>query len=106
MIEEKKIAEIVQKLALGYDPEKIILFGSYAKGMPNENSDLDLFIIKNSNLSRPDRAVEARRFLYGSAVPIDLIVYTPSEILESKKMNLGFVNEVLNSGKTLYERAN
>lgn len=105
MISNKKITEIVNKLAIGYDPEKIILFGSYAYGKPNENSDLDLFIIKNSDLPRPERTVQARKTIFGALIPIDLIVFTPNEINEAKNNQFSFVNKVLSSGKTLYERA-
>lgn len=105
MIGKDKISEIVNKIASGYNPEKIILFGSYAAGNPNEDSDLDLFVIKDTDLPRPQRTVQVRKMIYGSMVPIDLIVYTPKEIEESKENKFGFVYEVLNTGKTLYERA-
>jgi len=105
MIEKEKISQIVEKIAIGYDPDKIILFGSYATGNQNDDSDLDLFVIKDSDLSRPQRTVQVRKMLYGSMIPIDLIVYTPKEIEESKDNRFSFVYEVLNSGKTLYERA-
>jgi predicted nucleotidyltransferase len=105
MIEKEKISEIVNKIASGYNPEKIILFGSYATGNPNEDSDLDLFVIKETDLPRPLRTVQVRKMIYGSLVPIDLIVYTPKEIEESKENIYGFVYKVLNTGKTLYERA-
>ena len=105
MIEKDKISEIVQKIALGYNPDKIILFGSYAFGNPDEDSDLDLFVIKETDLPRPQRTVQVRKMLYGAMIPIDLIVYTPKEIEESKNNKYSFVYEVLNTGKTLYERA-
>lgn len=104
MIEQSKISEIINKIALGYSPDKIILFGSYAIGNANENSDLDLFIIKDSDLPRPERGMQVRKLLYGSMVPIDLIVYTSKEIDEAKHNKYSFVYEVLNTGKTLYER--
>ncbi|HAQ19430.1 MAG TPA: nucleotidyltransferase domain-containing protein [Prolixibacteraceae bacterium] len=89
-------------IASGYNPEKIILFGSYATGNPDENSDLDLFIIKETNLPRPERTIQVRKMLFGAKIPIDLIVYTPKEIEESKENKFSFVHEVLNTGKTLY----
>lgn len=104
MIENDKISEIVNKIVSGYNPEKIILFGSYATENPSDNSDLDLFVIKETDLPRPQRAVQVRKMIYGSMVPIDLIVYTPKEIEESKDNKFSFVHEVLNTGKTLYER--
>lgn len=106
MIGKDKISEIVAKIASGYQPVQIILFGSYAKGNPNEDSDLDLLIIKETDLPRPERTLLVRKMLFGAKVPIDLIVYTPKEIEESKANKFGFVYEVLNSGKTLYEQAN
>ncbi len=106
MIGKDKIAEIVNKIAFGYNPDKIILFGSYAAGNPTEDSDLDLFVIKETDLPRPQRTVQVRKMLYGSMIPIDLIVYTPKEIDQSKKNTYSFVYEVLNTGETLYERAN
>ena len=105
MIGKEKISEIVNKIAAGYNPDKIILFGSYATGNPNEDSDLDLFVIKDTDLPRPQRTVQVRRMLYGSMIPIDLIVFTPKEIDESKGNKFSFVYEVLTTGKTLYERA-
>jgi predicted nucleotidyltransferase len=104
MIGKDKISEIVKKIASGYNPDKIILFGSYATGNPNEDSDLDLFVIKDSDLPRPQRTVQVRKMLYGSMIPIDLIVYTPKEIEESRGNKFSFVFKVLNTGKTLYER--
>ena len=105
MIGKDKISEIINKIAFGYNPDKIILFGSYATGNPNDDSDLDLFIIKETDLPRPQRKVQVRKMLYGSMIPIDLIVYTAKEIDESKGNEYSFVYEVLNTGKTLYERA-
>jgi uncharacterized protein len=106
MIAENKISEIVKKIASGYLPEKIILFGSYANGKASNNSDIDIFVIKESDLPRPERTIQLRRMLFGSQVPMDLIVYTPSEVENEKDEKYSFVYEVLNSGKTVYERKN
>ncbi len=104
MIVTEKISEIVNKIAFGYNPDKIILFGSYALGNADENSDLDLLVIKDTDLPRPQRAMLVRKMLYGAMVPIDLIVYTPKEIEEAKDNEFSFVYEVMHTGKTLYER--
>ncbi|MEI7983759.1 MAG: nucleotidyltransferase domain-containing protein [Bacteroidota bacterium] len=100
-----KITEIVNRIAIGYNPDKIILFGSYASGEQSEDSDLDLFVIKNSDLPRPQRAFQVRKMLFGMMVPMDLIVYTPDEIEKSLGNKFSFVHEVMNTGKVLYERA-
>ena len=104
MIGNDKILELVNKIASGYEPEKIILFGSYATGNPGGDSDLDLLVIKDTDLPRPQRTMQVRKMIYGSMIPVDLIVYTPKEIEESKDNKFSFVYEVLNTGRVLYER--
>ena len=104
MITENNISEMVEKIATGYNPEKIILFGSYSNGTATENSDVDIFVIKDSELPRPQRTMQLRRMLVGSQIPMDLIVYTPSEVEKEKEEKYSFVYEVLNSGITVYER--
>lgn len=106
MIDELKISELVNKMVSGYSPDKIILFGSYAKGNPNENSDLDFLLIKESDLPRPQRIMQVRKLIYGAMIPIDLIVYTQAEIEESMKSQFGFVSDILKTGRILYERKN
>lgn len=106
MITESKISEIVRRIASGYDPEKIILFGSYASGTASEDSDIDIFVVKDSELPRPQRTIQLRRMLLGAQIPMDLIVYTPNEVENEKDEKYSFVYEVLNSGKTVYERKN
>jgi predicted nucleotidyltransferase len=104
MIGSDKIADIIAKIISGYHPEKIILFGSYAIGKATENSDLDLMVIKDTDVPRPQRTFQVRKMLYGAMIPIDLIVYTPEEIAEDIDNKFSFVSEVLNTGKILYER--
>ncbi len=106
MITDNKISEIVKKIASGYNPEKIILFGSYASESASEDSDVDIFVIKKSELPRPQRTMQLRKLLLGSQIPMDLIVYTPNEVEKEKDEKYSFVYEVLNSGKTVYERNN
>ena len=104
MIGTATINEIVAKISVGYQPQRIVLFGSYASGNASENSDLDILVIKKTDLPRPQRAVAVRKMLYGMGVPIGLIVYTPKEWAEATAQQAtGFVHEILANGKTLYE---
>ncbi|MBU0764450.1 MAG: nucleotidyltransferase domain-containing protein, partial [Bacteroidetes bacterium] len=84
--------------------DKIILFGSYASGIPNENSDLDLLIIKDTNEPIHCRDFHIRKYLIGTAVPMDIIVYTNTEYEEEKKNKYSFISSTLLTSKIVYER--
>jgi predicted nucleotidyltransferase len=104
MIEQKQIEEIVKRIVDNYKPEKIILFGSYAYGKPKKDSDLDLLIVKESDLPRYKRAREIRKLLWGiSEIPKDIIVYTQREIDDWREVKEAFVTQVVKRGKILYE---
>lgn len=92
MVEDGNRQEISRKISTGYDPEKVILFGSYAAGNASEDSDIDLFMIKDTDEPRPQRFVAARKLLYGAKAPVDLTVYTPREIKKSRFKRGSFVN--------------
>ena len=82
MISEEQIQAVVQRIVEGYQPDRIILFGSYAYGQPNEHSDLDLLIIKeNAEARRSARAVAIRTLLWGTDAPaMDILIRTPAEM--------------------------
>ena len=104
MIENSNINEIVSKIALTFNPDKIILFGSFAKGDHNEDSDLDLIIVKNTNLPRHKRGLEIRQLFYGLLVPMDLKVYTPEEFNYEIENRYSFLSSVMKDCEILYER--
>lgn len=96
----KKLPHIVRALKKGYKPEKIILFGSLASNNSKAN-DIDLFLIKNTTVKRlADRAIEAEKYLPYPEIPVDLIVYTPSEVRRYADQSV-LLHEVF-KGKTLY----
>jgi uncharacterized protein len=103
---EKIIADVVEKLKTDYQPEKIILYGSYAYGQPEEDSDIDLFIIKETDKRRVDRFVEVKRIIYNQQrrISIQPLVYTPREVQERLAMGDDFIEEILTKGEVLYAR--
>jgi predicted nucleotidyltransferase len=101
---KKIITEVVEKIRREYEPEKIILFGSYAYGNPTADSDIDLFIVKETGKRRIDRFVEVKRLIYepDREVSISPLVYTPEEVKKRVEMGDDFVAEVLSRGEVLY----
>ena len=102
----KLILEIVDQIKREYEPEKIILYGSYAYGKPTRDSDIDLFIVKDTDKRRVDRFVEVSRLIYepGRHISISPLVYTPEEMEERLSLGDDFVEEVLTKGEVLYAR--
>ncbi len=103
------IKNIVELLVKKYSPIKIILFGSYAYGIPDEESDIDLLIIKEAdNKRRVDRFVEVKRIIFDSEirVPVSPLVLTDDEVKERLEAGDDFIEEILKKGILLYERKN
>ncbi len=101
----KQLKKILNIIIEKYKPEKVILFGSYAYGDPGKDSDLDLLIVKNSNLPRYKRAREVRKYLWGiTDVPKDILVYTQKEIDDWAGVKEAFITTIVENGKVLYER--
>jgi len=100
------IFKIVEKIKEEYRPEKIILFGSYAYGTPNKNSDVDLFILKSTKKNRIDRFVEVKRIIYDPKIKLVFspLVYTPKEVKGRISLGDDFVKEILEKGEVLYVR--
>lgn len=106
MITNIQINNITNQIVKKYNPERVILFGSYAKGTFNDNSDLDFIIIKDTNLPKHKRGIELRRFFYGLTIPLDFKIYTTSEYEQEKNNKYSFLYSALVESKTLYDREN
>ena len=104
MIETTKIKDIVFRIAKKFNPDKIILFGSYATGNPNNDSDLDLLIIKDTDLPPQKRSFDIQKSLIGSMIPIDILVYTNKEFDREKDKKYSFISSAIKTSKIVYER--
>ncbi len=96
---------ITKKIVKAIDPEKIILFGSYARGDYKKDSDLDLFIIKdgdhNSRMIR--RKIDG--LLWGREFSLDLFVRKTEEVeWNFRAKNPFYVYHIFKDGKVLYEK--
>ena len=102
MITQDQINYVLDIIVKNATPEKVILFGSYAYGQPQEDSDLDILVIKDTDVDRYSRAREIRKHLRGIRIPIDVIVYTKEEVEEWKDTNSAFITQIIKNGRVLY----
>ncbi len=85
-----------------FRPDKVILFGSYAYGTPNEDSDVDILVIMPT-WNRHSQAVKIRMALT-APFPMDLLVRTPKEMKWRLAEGDVFHTEIVSKGKVLYEK--
>ncbi len=105
MIDSNKINEITNRIASRFNPDKIILFGSYANGTQKDDSDLDLLIIQETDLPPQKRGFDIRMSLLGLMIPFDILIYTKSEFDREKDNRFSFLSSAIKNSKVLYERA-
>ena len=98
-----KLQKAIALLAKQFQPEKVILFGSWAYGEPNSDSDVDLCVIKNT-LNTRSLAREIDSSLFPRPFPIDLLVMTPKQVNDRLAINDYFVTEIVQKGKLLYAK--
>ncbi|MFQ5640165.1 MAG: nucleotidyltransferase domain-containing protein [bacterium] len=106
MIDEREINKVARRIADALSAERVILFGSYARGTAGKNSDVDLMIIAESDLPRFKRSRQLYKLFRPYPFGMDLLVFTPEEIERGRKSPFSFVSTVLKEGKTLYVRRN
>ena len=99
------ISYIVEKIVRAIQPEKIILFGSYARGDFSQDSDLDLFIIKDGKDSSRIMRRKIEALLWGRRFPMDIIVRKPAEVeWNLRAKNPFYLHHIFRDGKVLYEK--
>jgi predicted nucleotidyltransferase len=103
-IPRHEINAVVQRIAERFDPERIILFGSYAYGKPHRYSDVDLWVVIKTSERPLAKQIEIARALSPHRFGIDILVYAPREIKSRIAMGDYFLREIVTKGKVMYER--
>ncbi len=104
LVPQEFINLIVKKLVEVISPIKIILFGSYAYGKPDANSDIDIFVVMDSTEKPVKRRIALSNLFIDRLYPLDFIVYNPAEVTQRLKINDPFISAILNKGKILYDK--
>jgi len=106
---EQVIREVVETIQDEYQPEKIILFGSRARGRLDDESDLDILVIKESEKREVERIREVYRIVdryqrHPYRLHLDILVKTPEELRKRLADGDDFLREIVEHGRVLYER--
>lgn len=102
-ITKRLLQDIVERLVEVAHPEKIVLFGSRARGDNRPDSDVDLLVIAYSDQSRHIRSRPMYKALRDILIPIDIVVYTPEEVHDWSEVRQALVTTALREGIILYE---
>jgi len=95
--------EIVRRIVVTARPEKVILFGSRARGDARLDSDIDLLVVAYDPQPRSRRASVLYGVLSDILIPMDILVYRPEEIEEWRNVPQAFVTTAVREGSILYE---
>jgi predicted nucleotidyltransferase len=99
------IREMAERIVKRFDPDRIILFGSHARGDAGPDSDVDLLVVMPLSGSRREKAIEIGVALHDIRLPKDVIVTTPEEF-EWRKDTIGTIEHpAWREGRLLYARA-
>jgi len=102
-IDPKLMAEIVRRIVDVIHPEKVILFGSQARGEARPESDIDLLVIAKSTQPRYRRSAPLYGALSDILTSMDILVYSPEEVEDWSSVRQAFVTTAIREGKVLYE---
>ena len=101
---EAELARFLPLLAGPGGADRVILFGSFARGEDLADSDLDLVVVKRTSLPFWKRLAEVRRLLK-PRIAADVVVYTPEELEQLAKERPFVRDEILGRGRVVYERS-
>ena len=101
---EDQLEIVKNTIVEAFDPQQIIVFGSYIYGQPTPDSDVDLLIVMESGERPAKRAARVSKLLRPRPFPMDILVRTPEEIQYRLQIGDTFIREVIERGKIIYER--
>ena len=104
MSDEEIVTTMVQRIVDGFHPQRVILFGSRARGTADAGSDVDLLVVMPQLDDRRETTIAMRRALGDLPISKDIVVTTPDEIARRGDLVGSVLRPALREGKILYEQ--
>ncbi len=104
VLDQAVLDEIIRRIVAVTQPEKIILFGSAARGEMGRHSDVDLLVVKDGG-DRRCTASRIYRHLHGVGAAVDVIVVTPDDVERYRDSHALIIKPALREGRVVYEAA-
>lgn len=102
LVSDKTIQTFCQQIVEKFQPDKVILFGSYAYGEPNEDSDVDILVVLPFDGRSVQKTIDICLAI-DYHFPLDLLVRTPQTIEQRIEMGDFFIRDIVEKGTVLYE---
>ena len=104
VLDRSDLNTLVSRIVTAVHPERVVLFGSHARGDAAPQSDVDILVVAESSRPRYERAVPIYRAVADLPIELDILVYTPTEVREWSRVDQAFLTTALREGRILYGR--
>jgi len=101
-VKRKVLADVIRRVVAAAQPDKIVLFGSAARGEMGPNSDLDLLVIKGGKFNRGRVTTEIYRHLAGADAAVDVVLVTPEDVERYRNSHCLVIYPAMKEGKVVY----
>ncbi len=103
-MDRKQVEDIAAIIVERFNPVRVVLFGSHARGKAGPDSDLDIFVEMDTDLRPPERAIAVTAVFGLRPWSLDVVVYTPEEVERLKRIHGTLLSIIEAEGEVLYER--
>jgi len=104
-VDTSHLQEITRAIVERFNPRRVVVFGSHARGEAGPDSDLDLFIEMETDQRPPERAIAVSSIFGLRTWPLDVVVYTPEEVRALRNVKGTLLSTIESEGKVLHARS-
>ena len=105
MTDQPSVEQIAERIVNAFDPHRIVLFGSRARGDARFDSDVDILVEMSSDLPPAERIRAVDRLFTPRTWPLDIVVFTPDEAASQRTSRNSLIGIAEREGRVLYERS-